>query len=99
MVRLDHRSVGQGSLLCVAHHHGLVDVLSFENDAHDLHRPAAADDDEDHAGHHGGHFHDLAYFQRPGGVYFDEQPGGHRSAVVAQPLPSGDRAGADKTGE
>src|SRR6202049_4635179 len=88
LVWLDHRFVGQGSVLYFADHHGGVHVARFEDDAHDEHRSAAADDDEDHAGHHGRTVHDLADFQRFGSVYFNQQLGRHHSAVVAESFAS-----------
>ena len=91
---MDHRSFRARSLLCVAGYDGLVDVSGIENDADDIDRSAAADDDEDHADHNGGHFHNLADFERVGGVYFDEQFGGHRAAVLAEQAAPGDGGGA-----
>src|ERR1700730_2741651 len=82
VVRLDHRSVRQGSLLRLADHHGPVDVPGFENDADDGNRSAAADHDEDHARYHGGYFYDLSDIKRPGGVYFYQQTGGTLVAGV-----------------
>src|SRR5580765_8775278 len=69
MVWLDQRFVGQGSLLHFADYHGLVDVFGLEDDPDDLYGPAAADDDEDHAGNHGRVIYDLSHIQRSGGIY------------------------------
>src|SRR5271155_2914748 len=84
MVWLDHGSFRARSLLCTSGDDGAFDVFGVEDDAHDQHRPAAADDAEDHAGDHGGNFYDFAHFQRLGGVHSDQQRGGHRAAVVSE---------------
>ena len=81
-------------LLCVADRDGIVDVSCVEDDADDIDRSAAADDDESDADHDGGHLHDLADFERVGSVYFDEQFGGHWSAVLVEQAASGDGGGA-----
>ena len=93
MVWMDHRSFGARSLLCVADRDGLVDVSGVEDDADDVHRSAAANDDENNADHDGGNLHHLADFERVGGVYFDEQFSGHRAAMVAEQAASGDSGG------
>ena len=91
---MDHRSFGTRSLLRVADRDGLVDVSRVEDDADDVDRSATANDDEGDADHDGWYFHDLADFERVGGVYFDEQFGGHRTAVLAEQAASGDGGGA-----
>src|ERR1700749_2559985 len=72
LVRMDHGPFGARSVLCAADRNGLVDVFGVEDDADDVDRSAAADDDEGDADHDGGYLHDLADFERVGGVYFDE---------------------------
>ena len=98
MVWMDHGSFGEGSILCAADHDGLVDVPGVEDDADDIDRSAAADDDEGDADHDGGNLYDLADFERVGGVYFDEQPGGNFAAVVAEQAASCDGGGAGGQG-
>ena len=96
MVRVDHGSFGEGSLLCVADHDGVVDVSGVEDDADDVDRSATADDDEGDADHDGGNFYDLANFERVGSVYFDEQHGGHFAAMVVEQAASSDGGGAGR---
>src|SRR5260370_16546930 len=85
MVWVDHRFVGKGPVLRFANHHGPFHVPGLEDDAHDHDRPAAADDDEDHAGDHGRTVYDLPHLERPGGIYSYQQLGRYLAAVVAQP--------------
>jgi len=95
MVRMDHRSFGEGSLLCAADYDGFVDVSRVEDDADDVDRSAAADDDEGDAHHDGWNLHDLADFEWIGRLYFDEQPGWDWTAVLVEQAASGDSGCSD----
>src|SRR5258708_22208229 len=92
---MDHGFVGKRPVLRFANNHGPFHVPGLEDDAHDHHRSAAADDDEDHARDHGRPIHDLSHLERPGRVYSYEQPGRHPAAVVAEPHASASGAGSE----
>src|SRR5882762_3802191 len=85
VVWLDQRFVRQGSLLYFADYDGSFDVFGLEDDSDDHYGPAAADDDEDHAGYDGRVIHDLSDIQRSGGIYSYQQLGRDLAAVVAEP--------------
>src|SRR5258708_28856359 len=92
---MDHGFVGKRPVLRFANNHGPFHVPGLEDDAHDYHRSAAADDDEDHARDHGRAVHDLPHLERSGRVYSYEQPGRHPAAVVAEPYASAPGAGSE----
>ena len=96
LVWLDHRSFVKGSLLHFAGHHGCFDVPGVKDDADDVNRSAATDDDEVHAPDFCRDVYRVSDIERAGGLYFDEQPGRHRAAVVLEPHASGDCAGESK---
>src|SRR3954467_15405027 len=96
---MDHGFVSERSLLRAAHRHGPLHVSCFQNDADDVDRSAAANDDENYAGDHGRHFYDLSDIQRSCGVYSDQQPGGDPATVVAESLASSKCAGFDESAE
>ena len=77
---------------------GGIDVSGVKDDADDHHRSAAADDDEIHAAFVCGNVYDVSDFERTGSVYFDQQPGGHRAAVVFESDASRDRRCRQSTG-
>src|SRR5882757_11438440 len=95
VVRLDQRFVGKRSLLHFADYDGPVDVFGLEDDPHDHYGPAAADDDEDHAGYDGRAIYDLSHLQRSGGIYSYQQLGRDLAAVVAEPHASFASGGGD----
>src|SRR5271167_293317 len=96
MVWLDYGSFLARPLLRIAGNDGTFDVFGLQNDAHDQHRSAAANDDEDHAGDDGGNFYDFTDLQRLSGVHSDQQRSGHRAAVVFESCASGGSADAGK---
>src|SRR3981081_2990116 len=95
VVWLDQRFVRQRPLLHFADYHGPVHVFGLEDDPNDHHGPAAADDDEDHAGYDGRAIHDLSHLERSGGIYSYQQLGRDFAAVVAEPHASFASGGSD----
>src|SRR5215471_5436238 len=69
------------------------DVSGLQNDADDHHRSTASPNDENYAAYFFRDVRSFSVFQRLGVVYFNQQPGGYRPAVVSEPDPSASRPG------